>query len=186
MEQNKELYKALEKFYALSKPIVKDSKNPFFKSKYCSLDMIQEAIKPWLKEAGLIVIQGIDETGKMKSTVIHVNSGESIYAYFPIVVVKSDAQGYGSANSYAKRYSLTGLLNLTIADEDDDANKASYVGNPDVKELPSLSDEGLRQALDRISKGEADLYQKVVSSYHLTPDQKSKIDKVKKDSIHEV
>jgi hypothetical protein len=42
-----------------------------------------------------------------------------------VVVGKHTAQDYGSAVTYAKRYSLTGLLNLTISDEDDDGNKAT-------------------------------------------------------------
>jgi hypothetical protein len=45
-----------------------------------------------------------------------------------VVAGKSTAQDYGSAVSYAKRYSLTGLLNLIIADEDDDANTVSVNG----------------------------------------------------------
>ena len=44
---------------------------------------------------------------------------------FPIIVQKHSAQDYGSAVSYAKRYSLSGLLNIIIEDEDDDGNRAS-------------------------------------------------------------
>jgi len=124
----KNLLKALAKFNTLCGPIVKDASNPFFKSKYATLDAIQEHIRKPLAESGLIVTQPtmwVDGQAIVVSTVYHVESGESIYSEFPVVVGKHTAQDYGSAVTYAKRYSLTGLLNLTIQDEDDDGNKAT-------------------------------------------------------------
>lgn len=124
----KSLLKALAKFNTLCGPIVKDASNPFFKSKYATLDAIQEHIRKPLSEAGLVVSQPTkcsDGQAMVVSTVYHVESGESMYSEFPVVVGKNTAQDYGSAVTYAKRYSLTGLLNLTIQDEDDDGNKAT-------------------------------------------------------------
>lgn len=124
----KNLLKALAKFNTLCGPIVKDASNPFFKSKYATLDAIQEHIRKPLAEAGLVVSQPtkcLEGQAMVVSTVFHVESGESIYSEFPVVVGKHTAQDYGSAVTYAKRYSLTGLLNLTIQDEDDDGNKAT-------------------------------------------------------------
>ena len=51
--------------------------------------------------------------------------GEFETSVFPVIVQKNDAQSYGSAVSYARRYSLSGILNLTIQDSDDDGNSAS-------------------------------------------------------------
>ena len=119
----KNLLKALAKFNTLCGPIVKDASNPFFKSKYATLDAIQEHIRKPLADAGLIVTQPtmwVDGQAIVVSTVYHVESGESIYSEFPVVVGKHTAQDYGSAVTYAKRYSLTGLLNITVQDEDDD------------------------------------------------------------------
>jgi len=62
-----------------------------------------------------------------------VESGEFLESEFPVVVTKPTAQEYGSAVSYAKRYSLSGLLNLTIQDEDDDGNKATFGSEVSVK-----------------------------------------------------
>jgi imidazole glycerol phosphate synthase subunit HisF len=124
----KNLLKALAKFNALCGPIVKDASNPFFKSKYATLDAIQEHIRKPLAEAGLVVTQPtrwVDGQAIVVSTVYHVETGESLYSEFPVVVGKHTAQDYGSAVTYAKRYSLTGLLNLIVCDEDDDGNKAS-------------------------------------------------------------
>jgi imidazole glycerol phosphate synthase subunit HisF len=124
----KNLLKALAKFNTLCAPIVKDASNPFFKSKYATLDAIQEHIRKPLAEAGLVVTQPtrwVDGQAIVVSTVYHVETGESLYSEFPVVVGKHTAQDYGSAVTYAKRYSLTGLLNLIVCDEDDDGNKAS-------------------------------------------------------------
>lgn len=124
----KNLLKALAKFNTLCGPIVKDASNPFFKSKYATLDAIQEHIRKPLAEAGLVVTQPTrmsDGQAMVVSAVYHIESGEYISSEFPVVVGKHTAQDYGSAVTYAKRYSLTGLLNLTVSDEDDDGNKAS-------------------------------------------------------------
>jgi hypothetical protein len=124
----KNLLKALAKFNTLCGPIVKDANNPFFKSKYATLDAIQEHIRKPLAEVGLVVTQPTklsDGQAMVESTVYHIESGEYISSEFPVVVGKHTAQDYGSAVTYAKRYSLTGLLNLTVSDEDDDGNKAS-------------------------------------------------------------
>ena len=125
----KDLLLALQQFHLECKPVVKDSNNPFFKSKYATLDSIQEHIRPYLQKCGLVISQPteINEVAGtfVRTTVYHVASGESISSVFPVVTTKATAQEYGSAVSYAKRYSLSGLLNITIQDEDDDGNAAS-------------------------------------------------------------
>jgi hypothetical protein len=144
----KNLLKALAKFNTLCGPIVKDANNPFFKSKYATLDAIQEHIRKPLAEAGLVVTQPTklsDGQAMVESTVYHIESGEYISSEFPVVVGKHTAQDYGSAVTYAKRYSLTGLLNLTVSDEDDDGNKASQSVTTtknvsEGKELPWLNE----------------------------------------------
>lgn len=126
----KNLLKALAKFHAECTPVTKSADNPFFKSKYATLDAIQEHIRKPLQDNGLVVTQANkveDGSAIVVSTVWHVESGEFMESEFPVVVNKATAQEYGSAVSYAKRYSLSGLLNLTIQDEDDDGNKASNV-----------------------------------------------------------
>lgn len=123
----KELLKALSKFQSEITPIIKDAKNPFYKSDYASLEHIQEHIKPVLINCGLILIQKTinNECGLFVETnLIHVDSAETETSIFPVIVQKTDAQSYGSAVSYAKRYSISGLLNLTIQDADDDGNGA--------------------------------------------------------------
>jgi len=138
----KELLKSLADFNKLCPPIKKDSNNPFFKSNYSKLDAIQVHIHPHLQKCGLVVTQVnvfIDGNAFVKSTVWEVKSGESLDSIFPIVVGKNTPQEYGSAVTYAKRYSLTGLLNLIIEDEDDDGNAASQ--NPKTAQTPKVDDK---------------------------------------------
>lgn len=137
----KNLLKALAKFHAECTPVTKSADNPFFKSKYATLDAIQEHIRKPLQDNGLVVTQANkveDGSAIVVSTVWHVESGEFMESEFPVVVNKATAQEYGSAVSYAKRYSLSGLLNLTIQDEDDDGNKATY-GNVRVTEANTFT-----------------------------------------------
>ena len=139
----KELLKSLADFNKLCPPIKKDSNNPFFKSSYAKLDAIQVHIHPHLQKCGLVVTQVnifIDGNPFVKSTVWEVKSGESLDSIFPIVVSKNTPQEYGSAVSYAKRYSLSGLLNLVIEDEDDDGNAASQNPKDLSPEKPWLNE----------------------------------------------
>jgi hypothetical protein len=171
----KQIGKALLEFQRLVAPIGKGTVNPFFKKKYATLDTIQESIKPHLIGCGLVVVQGIDETGSLKSQLIHVESGESVSSYFPVVVTKADAQSYGSAVSYAKRYSLVALLNLTIEDEDDDGNHASDKGKAvtetkqPTNELPWLNENEpvFASAVKKLQSG-ATTIEKIKKVYRLS------------------
>lgn len=143
----KALLAKLQLFQKEVEPIDKSANNPFFKSKYASLDAIQKHIKPVLVKVWLVITQCVNtgpEWTKVVTTVWDDKSGESLASEFPVVVSKSTAQEYGSAVSYAKRYSLAWLLNLIIGDEDDDGNTAS--GNssqPQSKQLARLENKDL-------------------------------------------
>lgn len=124
----KTLLKSLVEFNKQVKPIIKGADNPFYKSKYATLDTIQQTIRQPLIDNGLVLIQSnVMSEGQLlvETRVWHSESGESMASIFPIIVNKQSAQDYGSAVSYAKRYSLSGLLNLIIENEDDDGNEAS-------------------------------------------------------------
>ena len=136
----KALLKSLVEFNKQVKPIIKGANNPFYKSKYASLDTIQQTIREPLNANGLVVTQSnVLSEGQLlvETRVWHSESGESMGSIFPIIVNKQSAQDYGSAVSYAKRYSLSGLLNLIIEDEDDDGNKASDKGVTIIAEKTS-------------------------------------------------
>jgi len=109
------------------KGAVKDSANPFFKSKYADLASVVEAIRVAFASNGLSYIQTVEPSDKdevrVETTILH-SSGEWISCgILSLPVSKSDAQGYGSALTYARRYSLSAATG--VAPEDDDGNLAS-------------------------------------------------------------
>lgn len=115
------LTKGLAKFHSLVGKISKDSKNPFFKSSYASLPHILTEISDPLEQAGLVISQ-FPNDGALTTMLIHAESGEYISASYTLQVVKqNDPQAQGSAISYARRYAITSILNLAIADDDAEA-----------------------------------------------------------------
>ena len=117
---------ALAKAQGAMKGAVKDSANPFFKSKYADLASVVEAIRAAFSANGLSYIQtvqssDIDEV-RVETMILH-SSGEWISCgVLALPVSKNDAQGYGSALTYARRYSLSAAVG--VAPEDDDGNAA--------------------------------------------------------------
>ncbi len=104
----------------------KDSNNPHFKSKYADLASVVAAIKPALAKHGLFFTQYNHpcEGGVSVETTVHHASGESIsFGALFVPASKNDAQGFGSALTYCRRYSL--MTAFGVAPEDDDGNAAS-------------------------------------------------------------
>lgn len=135
-EQINELAVALNKAQAEFMVAKKDAKNPFFKSKYATLNAVYEAVAEALLKNGLSVIQPIVGDA-VETTLIHT-SGQFITSSCPIVCAKqNDPQAMGSAITYARRYSLASLLGV-MTDEDDDGEKAMARPSPkqSVKEAP--------------------------------------------------
>ena len=132
-----ELAKSLVKAQADFGPLVKGSKNEFFRSKYSDLSAVMDVIRGPLHEHGLCFVQTNtpDEPGfiTLETTLIHT-SGEWLQGCIRMPLAKNDPQGYGSAMTYAKRYALQAILGL--ASEDDDAESATQRKSPVGKSEP--------------------------------------------------
>ncbi|MGA0199348.1 MAG: ERF family protein [Prochlorotrichaceae cyanobacterium] len=105
-------------------PIVKDAKNPHFKQMYATLGAILSAVEMPLIENGVVIIhEQITTDGEwlLQTSLVHWESEEAIKTVFP--VAGADPQKLGSALTYARRYNVLNLLNLST--EDDDGNAAS-------------------------------------------------------------
>jgi hypothetical protein len=125
-ESIKELAVALVKAQAELKNPAFDSTNPHFKSKFASLAAVREAVLPVLTKYGLAITQfpkGSDGAAGVVNVLIHT-SGEWLEEDCLLPLDKNNAQGAGSAVTYARRYSLQAIAGV-VADEDDDANAAS-------------------------------------------------------------
>ena len=119
-----ELAKALVKAQAAMNHAAKDSKNPHFKSAYSSLASVIDAVRPALSSNGLAFVQRMHDSqgGVAVETVLIHESGEQYgCGVLFIPASKQDAQGFGSALSYAKRYSLQSALGIASADDDGEA-----------------------------------------------------------------
>ena len=126
-ESIKELAAALCKFQAAVKDPAKDQNNPFFKSKYVALDGLLAAVRKPLADNGLSFLQMPSSSDGQVSvtTLLMHTSGEWIeFDPFTLPVAKRDAQGVGSAVTYARRYSLSSILGVAW-DDDDDGNSCS-------------------------------------------------------------
>jgi hypothetical protein len=106
-------------------PALKTSTNPHFKSKYADLSACVEAVLEALNSEGIAITQishDCDAGVAIETRFLH-ESGEGLSSgILRVPASKQDAQGYGSAFTYARRYSL--MAACGIAPEDDDGNAA--------------------------------------------------------------
>lgn len=118
-------------------PALKTNTNPAFRSKYVALDGCIEAVIDSLNANGIALLQPTHdcESGVTVETIFLHESGESLSGgKLHVPAVKQDAQGYGSALTYARRYSL--MAACGIAPEDDDGNAASKQKPQAVRHRP--------------------------------------------------
>ncbi len=118
---------AMSKVQASVEGAIKGKANPAFKgTKYADLRSVWEACREQLVANGMSVLQFPGEMidGRMTlTTQLCHESGEWMRAPLSIPLSKVDAQGYGSAVTYARRYALASVVG--VCPEDDDGNAAS-------------------------------------------------------------
>jgi len=120
----------LLEFQKKVEPIIKDSTNPFYKSKYADINSLLDVIKPLANELGLTIIQplGVEDGKNILETRIY-NDKEIIASSKIILPDIQDPQKIGSAITYYRRYSLQSLLLLQA--EDDDGERAKKLKSRD-------------------------------------------------------
>ena len=98
--------------------------------RYASLASVHAAIRKPLADNGLAYTQVLDswEPGKIVliTTLMHA-SGQFMRSVFPLAA-QQNMQAFGSALTYAKRYSLSAIVGIA-SDEDDDGQAASASRN---------------------------------------------------------
>lgn len=139
-EVTADLAEALSKAQSVMAGAKKDAANPFFKTKYADLASCWGACKDALTSNGIAVVQGNTphDGGVQVQTRLMHKSGQWVEddgLFVP--ATKADAQGFGSALTYARRYSLCAMVG--IAPEDDDGNAAAktYTKPEAVQSEPS-------------------------------------------------
>ena len=163
-ESINELATSLAKAQGAVKAAMKDANNPFYKSKYADLSSVWEACRKALSDNGLSVTQlpftSEGSTVGIETVLLH-SSGQYLGEKLVVPVGKYDAQGIGSAITYARRYALSAIVGV-VADEDDDGEKA--VGRngktddvqpaPVVKLTAEVKQKFQEQIADCLSKGD--------------------------------
>lgn len=124
-EQIGELAKALSVAQGKITGALKDSANPFFKSKYADLASVWDACRGPLSDNGLAVVQHTesDDSGVYVITVLAHSSGQWMRSRLRLTPKDSTPQGMGSAITYGRRYALAAAVG--VAQIDDDGNAAS-------------------------------------------------------------
>jgi hypothetical protein len=125
-EQINELVTALAKAQGEISPALKDSNNPFFKSKYADLSSVWNACREPLSRHGIAIVQTMDsrEGQLFLTTTLAHSSGQWMKSYMPIIMEKNTPQALGSAITYMRRYALSAIVGMT-SEEDDDGNEAT-------------------------------------------------------------
>ena len=127
-----EIVKALAKVQSEIQNPKKDANNPFFKSKYSTLDNVIDAYKDLCSKNDLVVLENpvskVDENGKVlvgiEVQIMHASGQFLSFDPYLLSPVKNDPQGIGSGVTYARRYTLSSVFNIA-SEEDDDGNSAS-------------------------------------------------------------
>lgn len=128
----------------------RDGRNPHFRSQFTTLGNLLTKVRPVLNRHGLSVIQlpcrSEDGAPVLRTILLHT-SGEQITADAPLMLVKQDPQGQGSAITYMRRYALASALGISDQDDDDGNAGSGAVTVPDPKLTEELKRSSKRKTL---------------------------------------
>lgn len=142
-DSGKPFIEALCKLQSQLEGAKRDSNNPHFKSTYADLESCWTAIRKPMAENGFALFQATASAGPNQVSVVtrlmHV-SGAWMSFETTLPVSKADAQGYGSAITYARRYGLMAAVGLTPTDDDGNAASGRPASPAQDPRLPGLAE----------------------------------------------
>ena len=162
--KNTSIYGALAKAQAKFKTIKRNCTG--YGYKYADIDSIMDSVRDALNENGLFVFQRVNSTDGMSvtcETFLAHESGEVISSG-PLTISAvaqkgmNQAQSLGSAQTYARRYSLSSFLGIA-SESDDDGNGAGPKNNgQNNKSAPPSQNQGpsvdlINAAEDAVKEG---------------------------------
>ena len=146
LEARRQFYAAMAKAQSELQGAKKENKNSHFGNKYADLESVWTAWVQVGPRNGLAVIQKIqdagDRNGVIVNTVITHSGGHAEECRTFVPAPKGDAQGYGSAITYGRRYSLAAMTGIVQADDDGEA--ARVASAPNVLSLKSFADAAFK------------------------------------------
>jgi hypothetical protein len=134
------IYSKLLKVQTEIGAISKDTKNPFYNSKYFDINSLLRQVMPLLQKQELVLIQPIQD-GQVKSVIIDTEGGSVESTMFLPEI--NDPQKLGSAITYYRRYTLQSLLALQAEDDD---------GNATVNQVSEVQKDWLNENTPEFSK----------------------------------
>ena len=138
------LMESLGKAQSEIKGVEMDGFNPYFSSRYTTLKMILQTIKPILRKHGLVLTQlSVGENGEVgvETILSHPESAETLTSRVVIPVDgKNVAQESGKTITYLRRYSIASMFNI-YSDEDLDGNGPEETSQESDPELKTLIEE---------------------------------------------
>ena len=113
----------------------KTGTNPHFRSGYAPLETVIDAVKEPLNSNGIFYLQKVylAEGGQCVETEFHGHGGVIKAGRVYVPADKQTPQGYGSALTYAKRYSLITACGLPSEDDDGNSAESNYKAKPKAK-----------------------------------------------------
>lgn len=149
------------------------------KTKYAPLEDIVKTVQPILSKHGFSISFTTEQQSLDAVTVNcflqhkdgHSTSTSLMLPAKPVNTGMNPMQAIGSAITYAKRYTICGILNIATGDDD---NNGFAVNAKNEFGKKTVSDKQLVTAIDQINTGKRDL-KDFTDSYSLTPEQLMKI-----------
>jgi hypothetical protein len=150
---------ALSKAQADITGALKDSSNPFFKSKYADLASCWDACRKQLAANNLSVIQTtqVGEHGLVLVTTLAHSSGEWVRGELPVRAKDDSPQAQGSGITYARRYALAALVGLAQIDDDAEAAQGRGFTNDPRGDMVKKFDSAKRDQFVQQFRGAFDL-----------------------------
>lgn len=122
-----ELAKALAAAQAAMPNPTLDAVNPHFRNKFASLAGVRNTVLPVLAAHGISMTQDLTTTDRgvaVRTILTHASGQQMVFGPLEMPATKMDAQGFGSAATYARRYALMAVCGV-VGDTDDDAEVAA-------------------------------------------------------------
>ena len=143
-ESIKEIAVALSKFQGESLNPRNTAQNPSFNSKYAPLCEVINTTRQGLSKYGLSIVQAPYTEGEniiVETFLLHT-SGEWIkLPPLSLKMEKRTAQGAGSAITYARRYALSALLNISSEEDQPTELQEELITEKQIKYIHVLAKE---------------------------------------------
>jgi len=185
MESKQTLIDALVKAQSQMSHAAFDQTNPAFKNaKFASLKSVIDAVKPALNANGIAFVQKSVpmDHGIAVETVFYGHGEELSTGPVPVPIDRENAHGFGSALTYAKRYSLAMACGVA-SDSDDDGNAAAK--NSTGRKPQSVTKTVIQEEGIKVDEGKRASYISLLTEATSAEDQagmKELLDELRQDS----